>query len=196
MAGRLADLVAAELKTAAAPFLILPGGRSPAKLIEKLAAINLPWNKIAITTTDERRVAIDDLHSNAGQITEVFAGKGRKITPFWLPRDEAKLNFPATITILGMGLDGHCASLFPGQAWDNPESLLVEARAPNPPHERVSLSMAALLQTQRLILLVPDASKWELCRKILAGQGPDLPLARLFALAGPKLELHIAAPGH
>ncbi len=196
-AGELATSLAADiaenLRAAQKPFLILPGGSSPKALITALAHENVPWPDVQITTTDERCVAMEDTHSNAGQVQRLFAKEGINIEPFWLHGggDIDALFWPATVTVLGMGLDGHFASLFPGASWPEGERV-IEALAPAYPLERLSLSFETLLETQRLILLVSDQQKWDLCQQVLRGQKIGLPVADLFEQPGQKLELHIA----
>lgn len=194
MAQKLAVWIAADLNAAVAArrqaVLILPGGSSPVKLITTLANIYLPWEKIIVTTTDERQVPLEDVASNAGQIKRLFAEQGADIEPLWLMDRKAPPS-PSDVTVLGLGLDGHFASIFPGQ----PETVgegIVEALAPAEPRKRLSLTPDSLLASKRLILLIPDALKWTLCRAVLAGERPDLPLARLIARAKENLELHIA----
>lgn len=178
LAGSLAGSIAAELQQAKKPFLILPGGRSPRRLISKLAEQDVDWRTVTITTTDERCVPLEDEASNAGQIRRLFqeAGKKTPLMTLW-PEKPAKMG-RATVTVLGMGTDGHIASLFPGGAMP-----------PGP--ARISLTMEEILNTDRLILLVAGADKWLVCREAMAGERLGLPVGDLMVRAGEKLEIHV-----
>ncbi len=175
--------------------LVLPGGSSPRDLIKVLARQPLPWERIIVTTTDERCVPFTDEASNSGQIARLMAAEGILIEPVMLWRygeinneEIDMLVWPASVTVLGMGLDGHIASLFPGQSQQETRSRLISSRAPAPPHERVSMTLDALLDTGRLILLLPDEEKQKLYQEVSEGKHPDLPIAELFHAAGEKLE--------
>ena len=189
MAQSLAVSISDNLNNAEEPLLILPGGGSPKLLIKALADQDVNWDNVNITTTDERCVPLEDERSNAGQIKQLSPNS------LWLCEDGItdKLLFPSAVTVLGMGLDGHFASLFPGGDMGEGKTL-VKTQAPAEPKDRISLGIDALLNTNRLILLIPDSEKWNLCQKALDGAAPELPIVRLFRQAGEKLELHIV--GH
>lgn len=173
-------------------FLILPGGSSPCALISELAERTLDWDKIDVTVTDERCVPLDSLESNAGQITRLCAAQSLTLAPFDLasgPLDH--LPWPASITVLGMGLDAHIASLFPDQDYSKADGKMIRTTAPNPPRARISLTMDALLETQKLILLVNSAEKWRLCQRISQGELANTPLAQIIKMAGDLLEIHV-----
>lgn len=197
LAEELASSIAQNLQTALEKnkhaTLILPGGSSPVELITALARHDLPWDEITITTTDERAVPHTHKDSNAGQVQRLFAAEGLDINPLWLTEEGAfgQIPFPATVTVLGMGTDAHIASLFPG-APDHKGKAIIKAGAPNPPHERLSLTLETLLDTERLILLVSGPEKLALCQRALAAELPGTPLAQLLDKAKEKLELHIS----
>ena len=191
MADALADSIAATLNAAPGPVrLTLPGGRSPVALITALAARPLPWDRLTFSTTDERVVPDDSPDNNATQIARLLAP--REIALLRLSQGIEK-PWHSTVTVLGMGMDGHIASLFPAMTPDDDnEGPVIPATAPAEPRARLSLTMAALMSTNRLILLVPDREKWLLCRQLLDDLDSPLPLARLMRRAGEKLELHAA----
>jgi|JI10StandDraft_1071094.scaffolds.fasta_scaffold14957_13 6-phosphogluconolactonase len=174
--------------------LILPGGSSPQLLMKRLAQSDLDWSNVTIMPGDERCVPFDDPASNAGQIAALFSGA--KVQPqlvrLWPDHpDDAVLSQISDVTVLGMGLDAHFASLFPGMGLE--EGLIMKTRAPVAPHDRISLTTKKLLQTRSLVLLVNGSEKHEVARRILDGQMADTPLARLIRVAGSKLELHIVS---
>lgn len=168
--------------------LILPGGSSPIALIHELAARHLNWDALRITTTDERCVPHADPESNIGQIARIFEEQGVSAQCTSLLNKPPIL--PTDITILGMGPDAHIASLFPGVKGKPLESGLLKITAPKPPPERVSLTLRQLCDTERLILLVNSAQKWDVLEQITQGGLHDTPLAHLISRAGKTLEIH------
>lgn len=193
MARALAGDIAAALDRAAAEtgraLLIVPGGSSPRGLIRALGPF-LQGRRadIVVTTSDERCVPLESEDSNAGQVARL-AG----IEPVWLAGPEFRLEelpLPAAVAVLGMGSDGHFASLFPGEPLDGDRADVVAARAPAAPRERLSLTMRIFLEAGRLILLAPGEEKAALCRAVLKGQAADLPLAKLIERADSRLGLH------
>lgn len=194
MAEKLAAEIAENLTKAVEErdrgFLILPGGRSPVALMQNLATKNLPWDKIDITTTDERQVPEEDDASCAGQARRIL-GKGNI---HWLGQGLPDWQWPSDVTVLGMGMDGHYASIFPDTKVA-PDARVIESIAPFAPTKRWSLAPAILTNTRRLILLIPDTSKFELCKNILTGQGGTMPISKLLSAEEGKIELHIAVTG-
>jgi 6-phosphogluconolactonase len=169
------------------PLLVFPGGSSPAPVFTAMRALESDWFKARITTTDERRVPLDDPQSNAGQI--------RDFSPLWLCDDLAmqKLDawaWPIDLLVLGFGLDGHIASLFPGQSREQGEKKLISARSPLPPHERVSLSWPALVSARQIHILAPDPKKIDFIEQISNGAHADTPLAALLAARTETLQIH------
>lgn len=197
LAKDIAEKLLRDIEARGTGLMILPGGSSPKKLITALAQENLPWDKIQITTTDERCVPLGSEYSNAGQITSLFLEQGVVIKPIALwddgtqsMADILQLAWPATITVLGMGEDGHVASLFPEQDWDARGALTLKATAPSEPKNRISLSMEALCNAGEISLLVSNDKKYKLCQEITAGQQESLPLAQFIEHASGKLTLH------
>lgn len=189
-----------DIKNRGEALLILPGGTSPRALITMLAQNNLPWDKIQITVTDERCVPLEDEHSNIGQLKKLFVEQGSLLHPVALWNDKMldigetdMLLWPATVTVLGMGLDGHIASLFPEQDWSCENVKVLNATAPSEPRQRVSLSMEALASSSRLILLVNGDEKWNLYQRIEKSQCLGTPLGNLMDSVGSKLHVHVVA---
>jgi len=175
--------------------LVVSGGRSPVPLFQVLALQPLPWERVTVTLADERWVPADHPDSNEALVRGHLL-KGRAASaafvPFWTgdPAPEAAvpavstalatLPRPFSLVILGMGEDGHIASLFPG-AEALGEGLRTEApvlavHPPHAPHPRMSLSLHALLQSRELVLMISGETKRRLLERALA-EGPveDLP---------------------
>lgn len=181
--------------------LVLPGGTSPIALITRLAQKDLPWDKVLISVTDERCVPEESEYSNIGQIIRLFSEQGREINtvPLWDNKTASKANtnllcWPATATVIGMGLDGHIASLFPDQQWSKGDEKVIDALAPFEPSRRVSLSMDMLALAKNLILLVNGDEKWDLYQHIeKAEYDGGTPLERLIKMMRYNLKAHVVA---
>ena len=175
--------------------LVLPGGSSPRVLISWLAQKDLPWEKVVVSVSDERCVPVKSEHSNIGQVIRLFSEQGREVNaaPMWDEgkKDLSSLPWPATAVVLGMGSDGHTASLFSGQEWVSGDDKVIETMAPFDPPRRVSLSMDVLTSAENLILLVNGDEKWDLFKRIEAGEYAGTPLEELIKRMGGDLKAHV-----
>jgi 6-phosphogluconolactonase len=178
--------------------LVVSGGRSPVRLFEILRTQPLDWSRVCIALADERWVPAQDAASNERLVRDVllqdhavaarFHGlKNGAPTPdlgavsAW--ETFARVPRPFDTVILGMGDDGHTASLFPGSP-NLPRALNRSAAAgcvgmwsPLPPQPRLSLNLTALLDSRRIVLLVTGESK---SRTLAAAAAPgpeeDMPV--------------------
>jgi 6-phosphogluconolactonase len=173
--------------------LLLPGGSSPISLMHALASQALPWEKITLSTSDERCVPIDSEQSNIRQLHEIFDGKG---LPMWDDEQQkiapayTNLDFENAITLIGMGTDAHIASLFPNQPIGLHDTPVIHGSAPTEPKERVSMTLKALAHSGSLTLLINSSEKVTLLKEILDGDHVETPLAHLIRVAGPKLKIY------
>ncbi len=208
LAASLAKQLSAAVKSWGEASLVLSGGRTPWPLLQALSAEPLPWSRIMVTLTDERFVPVDDAHSNERQLREVllqgpaaqaqFIGlRGTAGTPQQAAREAwerlAAIARPFDAVVLGMGDDGHTASLFPGspglaEALDaHAAPACVVMQAPVAPVVRLSLNLAALRQTQQLYLHFTGEAKWQ----VWAG-ADDLPVSRTLSRTNPLAQLYWA----
>jgi 6-phosphogluconolactonase len=180
LAASLADDVAAaisqHLESRASAAIVVPGGRTPAPFLRALAQHPLPWSRVQVMLADDRCVPPDDAASNLRMVREAFAGTAAAdslivIDPSqpdaaaqWEARLDA-LPTPFAAVVVGMGSDGHFASLFPGMpgiaAALDPDGHrgVVHGLAPVDPRQRLSLTLAALLDTPLLALHLSGADK-------------------------------------
>src|SRR5580658_8125302 len=172
--------------------LVVSGGRSPIKFFEYLRAQAVEWKRVCVALADERWVEPSDSNSNERLVRDVllkdraagarFLGlKNAAPTPdlgavsAW--ETFARVPRPFDAVVLGMGDDGHTASLFP-RSPNLPSALNPAAVAgcvgmwsPVPPHPRLSLNLSALLDSRRVVLLIAGDSKWRTYAAAL-GAGP------------------------
>ena len=162
--------------------LVVSGGRTPANLFHLLGAEPIDWSRVWVTLADERWVDPSAAGSNERMVREaLLAGPAAKAhfvglkNPSavveqgleWSWRALTRIARPFDVVLLGMGDDGHTASLFPGSAGlagaldTSAPPACVAMRAPQAPHDRMSLNLAALLDARRLVLHIVGAGKWQ-----------------------------------
>jgi 6-phosphogluconolactonase len=179
-AGIAADLAAA-IEARGMASLVVSGGRSPVKLFERLRTLAIDWGRVCVALADERWVDPADPASNERLVRDVLLRDAAAATRFTglkngcatpdLGADLAWSTFngvprPFDVLVLGMGDDGHTASLFPDSP--NLELALDEAaaagctgmRSPIAPEARLSLNLGALLDSRRIVILITGESKW------------------------------------
>lgn len=176
--------------------LVVPGGRTPRAYLPVLAKQSLPWGRVTITLSDERWVDTDSENSNERLVRENlldllpeeahFVGlKTRHDIPEEaipeISQRLAAIPQPFTLTILGLGEDGHIASLFPclrlHEKRDNaaqPACLAVRPVPTEPP--RISLSLATLARSKQIALVATGASKRRLLNQLAEQADPGLPV--------------------
>lgn len=177
--------------------IALAGGTTPRRAYELLADIEGSWKHVHLWLGDERCVSDDDPESNARMVRESLYANARAEPPSlhalrswsvpedaaWLYGLEINSRVPDgifDIVLLGMGPDGHTASLFPGYpALDVVEAPCVAVRdSPKPPPSRVTLSLPVLREARFTLLLVTGADKRDALARVLAGDTSS-PLALL-----------------
>ncbi|MFB0875918.1 MULTISPECIES: 6-phosphogluconolactonase [unclassified Sphingobium] len=177
----------------------LPGGRSARRMLQTLAAAPIAWNRITVTTTDERRVPADHRLSNMGNLRQAFGDLcGSRARFVCLDRNDVHedVKLPFDLVVLGLGADGHIASLFPGSPIDSgPAAPLIEV-TPDPipieaPVPRRSWSLSALASSQRTLLLGTGIAKRAAIDRALEGQD-ESPLRALFRRARGVITIHWA----
>lgn len=179
-----ADLVAA-IDTRDAARLAVPGGRTPAPFLRALGRIDLPWNRVMVTLTDERQVPVDHPRSNQRVLSEtLFADRAAAARFVPLHGDVASVEraladaLPLDVSVLGMGDDMHTASLFPGSpelaaALDsNGAACAMAVTAPGQPEARVTLTAPVFAAARCLYLLIQGADKRAALDRAMAATDP------------------------
>lgn len=173
---------------------VLAGGKTPEKVYSLLAKSDAQWSKWFIYHGDERVLPLDHADRNslmaanawlhhvaipASQIFDIPTELGTKESAI-MYREIIKNAMPFDLVLLGMGEDGHIASLFPERLHD--ETALVHEiyHSPKAPSERVTLSTKALSNTQTLLFLITGKNKKEAYSRWQAGE--KLPVATVSSI--------------
>ncbi|QGP78649.1 6-phosphogluconolactonase [Sphingobium sp. CAP-1] len=196
IAARIAAILSDAIGARGVASIALSGGRSPRPVLEALSAVDLDWSKVIVTLVDERWVAPDSSDSNERLVRETLL-QGPAAAARFVPMkneaanayagqsaveaDFAALPWPLDIILLGMGDDGHTASLFPeGKELAEgltSKALTIAATPPVAPHQRLSLTAHGILQSRHIFLQIGGAAKKAVYDRALAG-GPveELPI--------------------
>ncbi|WP_168011791.1 6-phosphogluconolactonase [Halomonas salinarum] len=189
LAEAVAEALRADLASQERALLVVSGGSTPVPFFHALASMSLPWARIDVTLADERWVAESASDSNARLVREhLLTGEAAAATFVPLTTDDetpeqgaeavgerlASLAWPASMVILGMGGDGHTASLFP-DSQELPlalatEEAVVAVRTPSQPQARITLSADRLHQAKRHVLHLNGEDKRS---KLAAALGGD-----------------------
>ena len=184
--------------------LALPGGSTPRLYLPAITALALDWSRVVVTLSDERWVPLNDPQSNERLVCDALqrgpAKQARVVGLKTLDADPeqalpavetrlATVPWPLDLVVLGVGDDGHIASLFPGSPWsaDTRSEKIVATTAPLPLHSRISLSMPALLEAHSILLVATGAAKIRLIERALSKTPGELPVEQLCAQAGTRL---------
>ncbi|MCG6937349.1 MAG: 6-phosphogluconolactonase [Gammaproteobacteria bacterium] len=164
--------------------VILPGGSTPARCLELLAEKALPWKNIHWYAGDERCYPVGHAERNDTMITAKLLSQHEQAScnfhpiPAELGPELAAENYASLIdatggvdiAVLGMGEDGHTASLFPGnKALDDQRSVVAVYNAPKAPAERVSIGLTTLRSAAECIVIATGANKAEALASVLNG---------------------------
>lgn len=176
--------------------IVLAGGSTPKKVYQILSSSEADWANWHLYLGDERCLPVGHAERNSSMIHAAWLKQGQ-VPPdqvHWIPAESgpgqgAKLYekvvraaLPFDLVLLGMGEDGHTASLFPGHKHDSERLVVSVTGAPKPPLERISLSYAGLANTLNMLVLVTGSGKRPAVARWRAGE--SLPVAKLECAAG------------
>ncbi|MCX7282827.1 MAG: 6-phosphogluconolactonase [Novosphingobium sp.] len=189
-AAAVADHIARVVSMPGAKRIAFTGGSTPIKVLALLKDRPLDWASVTIALTDDRRVPDDHPASNFGKIYAALGSSGAAFER--LADGEAVA--PFDLVWLGMGEDGHVASLFPEMKAHVRPGPAVIATTPIPlppeaPFERLSLNAAALKASREIILVVTGASKKALLESALAGND-QYPVTDFLRGFGPPVTIY------
>jgi 6-phosphogluconolactonase len=190
----------------------MPGGTSPFQVFERLARLDVDWKAVTIIPTDDRIVSTDSPLSNYAKIADHFLPKGAQVVPIVVESAAdyrtagslanaqlADLKWPPDLVWLGVGTDGHIASIFPGpdlkDALDGPAArralgLMPCPLPPEAPVARVTLSRSAILSGRSLLLTIAGAKKRAILEQALRdGALSETPVGRVLADAKSPIDI-------
>lgn len=183
-----ADVLAAALShrlaTSAGAVLAVSGGTTPGQCLSELAERPLNWARVRVTLTDERCVPADHPDSNEGMVRRrLLVGRAAAARFVRLQGTEmSAFSEPFACVLVGMGEDGHFASVFPDadnldEALDlESDACCLPVRTEASPFARISMTLARLVNSDELVLLAFGAAK----RRVLEAPGA-YPVGRLLA---------------
>ena len=222
-AAELADAVAGDIQfviesaidARGSAVIALAGGKTPFPAYEKLAKAKLDWKRVTIVPGDERIVPLGDPLSNVPQLGKLFIPKGARVLPI-VPRQTEDyksagrsadalmqdLHWPLDLCLLGVGGDGHTASIFPGpdfdEALNGPKErrmlgIMPDPLPPEAPVARVTLSRQGIVTARALMIAVTGKDKRTVIEQAI-DQGPSspYPIGRVLADAELPVDIHWA----
>ena len=215
VAGDVGFIVESALDARGSCLLAFPGGRTPKPVFERLAKADLNWKKVTIIPTDDRLVPMDDERSNVRAIAQAFLRAGARVVPIATEIPDYKLAgnsadarlqdlpWPPDLAWLGMGEDGHTASIFAGpdlqDALDAPKARRAVGVMPDPmpadaPVPRVTLTRASILAARTMLITITGQAKRDLLEQAIAdGHSSTLPIGRVLAEAEQPIDIHWCA---
>ncbi len=212
VAGDVGFIVEQALEARGRAIVAFPGGETPRAALELLAARKIEWADVTIVPTDDRLVPPTDPASNVGMLARLFLPKKARVVPLVAGEKDAvaagraaddrlaALEWPLDLAWLGVGADGHVASIFPGPDFDaalnGPKArraigVRPDPRPANVPVDRVTLTKAALVSARVVTLVLTGNDKRSMVEKALKdGAASALPIGRLLADLDMDIDIH------
>ena len=211
LAGVITGMLMAGVSKNGRASLAVSGGRTPIDLFRALSTSDISWEFVTVTLVDERWVEPSDDDSNE-KLVRSYLLKDKAAAASFLgmknsaltalegeaecEKDIGKVARPFDALVLGMGMDGHTASLFPGasrlaEATKMDPGRLCMAIAPiNASHERMSLTLPAVLSARKIFLHITGDEKKKVLKKAFE-EGPASEMPIRFILRQEKTPVEI-----
>ena len=178
--GDVSFIIESALDARGQALVAFPGGTTSKPILEKLAQANIRWKSVTIIPTDDRLVPVDNPLSNVAMIARIFIPKGARVIPITSEAADhhlagkaanarlADLHWPPDLVWLGMGVDGHTASIFPGPDMETALNASADVRAvgvapdplpPEAPVNRVTLTASAIAAARTTMLVISGPQK-------------------------------------
>jgi 6-phosphogluconolactonase len=215
VAGDVGFIIEQALEARGRAIVALPGGETPKEALALLAARKIEWADVTIVPTDDRLVPPTDPRSNVGMLAKLFLPRHARVVPLCAGETDpqaagraaderlADLEWPLDLAWLGVGADGHVASIFPGPDYDGalngPKVRRAMGIRPDPmPADmavnRVTLTKSALVSARTVTLVLTGKDKRKLVEKALKdGASSNLPIGRLLADLEMDIDIHWCA---
>lgn len=198
LARAVAERLRAGLHVRGAALLAVSGGNTPRRFLRALAGQALDWSRVTVTLTDERWVPPAHERSNERLVRELLLREGAaaaRLVPLYAEAADPEsglgavaarvdaLALPFDALVLGMGTDGHVASLFPGgdrlrEALDpRGKARVLPLRAPEADEPRITLTLPALTATRALYVHIEGEAKRAVFELAMAPTPTPLPVA-------------------
>lgn len=215
VAGDVGFIIESAIDARGAAVIALSGGKTPLPIYEKLAEAKIDWKRVTIVPGDDRMVPLGDPLSNVTAIGKIFLPKGARVIPLisstvadYKAAGRAAdallqdLHWPLDLCLLGVGGDGHAASIFPGPDYDEALNGPKERRAlgvmpdplpPEAPVARVTLSREAIVTARALMIAITGQAKRDVLEAAIAeGASSPYPVGRILADVELPLDVHWA----
>ncbi len=176
--------LAEALSARAGPVAVsMPGGSTPLPIMERLSRATIDWSRIVIWPGDDRAVPENHEASNTGKLRTLFEPVGATVMALTIMEQVPRF----ALVWLGMGADGHVASLFPSADPQVNDERRMRRLTPDPlppeaPFDRVTLTLPALLDSDQVVFVIRGNDKRAVFGSAAAGE-TDLPIARLLGAA-------------
>ena len=213
VAGDVGFIIDSAIDARGSSLIAVPCGTTGPAIFPALLKQKLSWKKLTIIPTDDRIVPVDSELSNVREIAKAFIPAGARVIPIVSGAAEdyrlagnaadARLQdfpWPPDLVWLGMGKDGHTASIFPGPdlqaALDAPKARRAIGVTPDPlpaeaPVARVTLTRAAILSARTVMITITGDEKRAVLEQAIAdGQSSKLPIGRVLAEAEQPIDIH------